>query len=373
MEFLAALLTSVKDNSDKVAFYIAEGHYSSGIEVLPPDINESYEAFTVVENKIRFGLTAVKNVGPGVAKAIIDIREEKGNYTSLGDFIDKACNELNKKVLESLIKSGALDSFGARRSQHLRVYEDMLSQTQRQQRQEMKDQISIFEMVEDTLITEGILPDIPEYPQSQLLVMEKEMLGLYLSGHPLLEFEDEIKEKVTFYSKDLNEEGMVKDYLSIVVAGIVTGLKEKTTKSDKLMAFADLEDLTGTMEIIVFPTVYEKFRTLLKIDSKILIKGRLSYREDEAPKIIVEEITSLERGENGCTLVVIMSHEEKDTLNKLGQLIKAYPGKATVAVHVNDEDKSYMIADKGIDPSQKVLSLLNEVPGLRNCLICDKL
>lgn len=373
VEFLAALLTSVKDNSDKVASYIAEGQHTDNVEVLPPDINESYEAFTVIDNKIRFGLTAVKNVGGGVAASIIAVRKEKGSFVSFGDFVDKAGTFINKRVLESLIKSGAFDSFGAHRSQLLKVYEDALSRAQHQERRGMKNQISFFEMMEEEQIPDDTFPDIPEYPKSQLLAMEKEMLGIYVSGHPLLEYEDEIKEKANFFSSDLNDEGISKIYHSVTVAGIVTGIKEKTTRNNNLMVFADLEDLSGTMEVIVFPVIYEKYRHLLNVDSKILARGRLDLREDEAPKIIVEEVSPLGKNAGSATLVVSLNRSEEDTLTKLGSIIKDYPGQTQVAVYVKDEGESYIIEGSGLRVSEDLMRHINGLPGLGSCIICDKL
>ncbi|HHY70700.1 MAG TPA: DNA polymerase III subunit alpha, partial [Thermoanaerobacterales bacterium] len=371
VEFMAALLTSVIDNTDKVAYYINECRHM-GIEVLPPDINESYEAFTVVADKIRFGLTAVKNVGQNVAKVIITARKEKGKFVSLTDFIEKVSGELNKKALESLIKSGALASLGARRSQLLGVYENTLTRIQKQQKQNMKNQISIFEIFDDVAVSEETLPDIPEYPSAQLLAMEKEMLGIYLSGHPLLEFEDELSKNVTFYIGNKVDESNIQDNMQVIVGGIITGINTKTTKNDKMMAFINIEDLTGTMEAIVFPTVFEKYKALLLPDSKVYVKGRVNYKEDESPKLIVEELRPLEKNDMGGVLVFSVSSQDNVNVNDLKELISMYAGKTQVVIHLEGTDRSFLL-DKKVEVTADSLNLFTERTGLRNYLFWDKL
>jgi DNA polymerase-3 subunit alpha len=367
VEFMAALLTSVMDNSDKVAYYINECRHM-GIEVLPPDINESFEAFTVVNGKIRFGLTAVKNVGEGVARAIIEARKKRGRFNSLRDFCERVPEELNKKTVESLIKSGAMDSLGARRSQLLKVYEAILGEIQKERRQSAKDQISLFDMVDESL-TNDVLPDVPEFPQSELLAMEKEMLGLYLSGHPLREYEKELAETVTIQSKDLYEDGGLKDNLPVVVGGIVTGIKTKATKGDKLMAFVTLEDLTGSVEIIVFPSIYEKYQNLLLPDFKIILKGKINFKEDETPKIIAEEITPLRQREKGL-IIISFSGKQKADFGKLRDFISAHQGQTPVAMYIVDEDRSFLL-DGGIDSSENTLKLLSGLEGFDNYIYCE--
>jgi DNA polymerase-3 subunit alpha len=370
VEFMAALLNSVMDNSDKIAFYVNECRHM-GIKVLPPDINESFDTFTVIGDKIRFGLTAVKNVGHGVARAIIDERKHRGKYSTLRDFAGRVSGELNKKVVESLIKSGAMDSLGARRSQLLKVYEEVLSRVQKQEKQ-MKDQISLFEIVDGPAPVDDILPDIPEYPRSELLAMEKEMLGLYISGHPLREFEKQLLNATTFCSKNLYEEDN-KDNLQVVVGGIITGVKTKTTKSEKIMAFITLEDLTGSMEIIVFPQTYDKYRVLLQQDSKVIIKGRVNFKEDELPKIIAEEITSFENissSGNQKDIMVISIPQNEVNLQELKDFIQSHPGKTRVVLYFQEQNRSFLL-QTGIDCSKENLGLLHDRWGT-NCICGDE-
>ena len=314
VEYMAALLTSVIDNSDKVAHYINECRHL-GIKVLPPDINESYESFTVVSDKIRFGLTAVKNVGHNVARAIIMARKSEGKFTSFTDFVEKVSGDLNKKALESLIKSGAFASIGAKRSQLLAIYEDTLTRIQKEQRQGMKNQISLFQILDDTASYGESLPDVPEFPSAELLAMEKDMLGIYLSGHPLSEFERELSENVTFYLGDKNNDNI--DKKEVLVGGIITGIQTKATRNESIMAFINIEDLTGSMEAIVFPTVFEKYKSLLHPDSKVYIKGRIDSKEDEAPKLLVEEIRPLGKRESEGTVVFTVSNGDQLDMNAL--------------------------------------------------------
>ncbi len=370
VEYMAALLTSVMDNTDKVAYYINECRHM-GIEVLPPDINESYEVFTVVSDKIRFGLTAVKNVGQNVAKAIIQARKSKGKFTSLTDFIEKLYGDLNKKALESLIKSGAFASLGAKRSQLLNIYEDTFARIQKQQRENMKNQISIFQMLDDIPTTQETLPDIPEYPSSELLAMEKEMLGIYVSGHPLSEYKSELEKNVTFFIGDKDKINSLQDKKEVVIGGIITGVNTKTTKSEKLMAFINIEDLTGNMEAIVFPQVLEKYKNLLLPDSKVYIKGRIDYKEEEAPKLLVEEVKPLEKDAVEGTVVFIVSKKDNINMNNVREFVSSHKGNSQVVIYVKETGKSFLL-DSRIDPSVENLNLLAENAGLRDYIFWDK-
>lgn len=369
VEYMAALLTSVIDNSDKVAHYINECRHL-GIKVLPPDINESYESFTVVSDKIRFGLTAVKNVGHNVARAIIMARKSEGKFTSFTDFVEKVSGDLNKKALESLIKSGAFASIGAKRSQLLAIYEDTLTRIQKEQRQGMKNQISLFQILDDTASYGESLPDVPEFPSSELLAMEKDMLGIYLSGHPLSEFERELSENVTFYLGDKNNDNI--DKKEVLVGGIITGIQTKATRNESIMAFINIEDLTGSMEAIVFPTVFEKYKSLLHPDSKVYIKGRIDSKEDEAPKLLVEEIRPLGKRESEGTVVFTVSNGDHLDMNALKDFISNHMGNDRVVIYIKETAKSYLL-DKKMEASRENLNMLASITGLRNCTFWDKL
>jgi len=306
VEFMAALLNSFLGSPEKISRYVYECR-KMGIKVLPPDINESGVGFTVSDDKIRFGLAAVKNVGSSVVKQIIAEREKNGPFTSLPDLCERMeGRDLNKRCVESLIKSGAFDSLKVYRSRLINSYEKIMENIANAKKMRMEGQLSFFD--NSGTKSSGFdvsYPEIDEYDDRLLLAMEKDMLGLYLSGHPLREFEDDINSWVTIHSVDLvddeklgEESGNgIADGTFARVAGLVTDIKTITTKSNQLMAFVTVEDLLGQMEVIVFPSVLEKYGAFLKPELPIWIEGKISVREDEAPKIIMEMAKPIIKGE----------------------------------------------------------------------------
>ncbi len=304
VEFLAASLNSFLGSSDKVSQYVNECKVLN-IKVLPPDVNESNVKFTVVNQKIRFGLAAIKNVGEGAIRSMIAERTQNGLYSTFLDFCQRIeGREINKRCIEGLIKSGAFDSLKVYRSKLMAVFERFLDGIAQAKKKSMEGQLSIFELMQEPQESlQEDYPDIKEYPPNVMLAMEKEMLGLYVSGHPLSEHQSVLDKNVTLYSKDMfvdnNEDstgdielGLKKlsDSMRVTVGGIIVSKKTKTTKNNNLMAFVGLEDLFGTMELIVFPTIYERFSQLLQQESIVIVNGRLSLKEDEQPKIICEEV-----------------------------------------------------------------------------------
>lgn len=312
VEFMAASMNSFMGSSDKVSEYVHECR-GMGIEVLPPDVNESDVRFSVSGNKIRFGMAAVKNVGEGAVIELIAERDSGGPFKSFRDFCERIDGrDINKRCVESLIKCGAFDSMGVFRSRLATVYEKMLEGISQNRKRNMEGQLSLFEMAaggreRSEMASEEAWPEIREFPPKMLLSMEKEMLGLYVSGHPLMEYEKEIARSVTLFSSELGEapeedaEGTgqapksLNDGMPVTVGGIITGKKTKTTKSNNLMAFVSLEDLYGIMEVIVFPTVLARYGELLTDENIVLVRGRISVREEEQPKIICEEVSTLKR------------------------------------------------------------------------------
>jgi DNA polymerase-3 subunit alpha len=319
VEFMAALLNSFLDNTGKISHYVRECRHM-GIEVLPPDINESDVRFTVINGKIRFGMAAVKNVGEAAAGELIRERTEKGPFKSFGDFcIRMGGKDVNKRCVESLIKCGAFDSFGVYRSRMMAVYEKLLEGAQQSKRSRMEGQLSLFETHGEAknMEIEESYPELKEFPPKMMLAMEKEMLGLYVTGHPLQEYEDEIREQVSINSSELAESGeeaapgragseiapagrMLHDGMLVTVGGIITGKKTKTTRSNNLMAFVTLEDMYGSMEIIVFPTVLSKYGALLAEESLVFIDGRISMKEEEQPKIICDTVRPIKKRESNA-------------------------------------------------------------------------
>ncbi|MEN2774640.1 DNA polymerase III subunit alpha [Acetivibrio clariflavus] len=369
LEFMAALLNSFLGSSDRISQYVYECK-TLNIEVLPPDINESQMKFTVVNGKIRFGLAAVKNVGENAVKSIIEERKARGPFKNFRDFCDRIdTREVNKRCVESLIKCGAFDSMGVYRSKLIAVFEKMLDGIAQTKKRNMEGQMSLFEMSiagnEKSIYGESALyedndiyPDIKEYPNKMLLSMEKEMLGLYISGHPLSEFDEEIKRTVTLYSSDLNiysnqsEEPYlmdnyknISDGMNVVVGGIITSKKTKTTKNNNLMAFLTLEDLYGIMEVIVFPTVLEKYAKFIIEENIVLIKGRISIKEEEQPKIICEEVSPLKKMHIRKVYLRLNPNMEEDKKESLLALLKYFNGDTPVCV-CNNGDKKGITLEK---------------------------
>ncbi len=326
VEFMAASLNSFLGSSDKISYYVHECK-QAGIEVLPPDVNESDVRFTVVNGKIRFGMAAVKNVGENAVRELIAERNEGGPFTSFGDFCERiGGRNFNKRCVESLIKCGAFDSLGVYRSRMMAVYERLLDSAQQNRRNRVEGQLSLFEVTGKTqkVKPEENYPELNEFTAKMLLAMEKEMLGLYISGHPLKEFEEEIMEQVTVNSSDLNAAGLeetnlntagfeetggslsesgaksLTDGIMVTVGGIITEIKTKTTKSNSLMAFVTLEDLYGSMEVIVFPAILKRYRELLVNENAVFIDGRISMKEEEQPKIICDSVRMIQKKKDGA-------------------------------------------------------------------------
>ncbi|MBW2038697.1 MAG: DNA polymerase III subunit alpha [Deltaproteobacteria bacterium] len=276
IEFMAALFTCDMDNTDKVMRYVAECR-EKGIEVLPPDVNESDWGFAVFGGRIRYGLGAVKNVGLGAVEEILRLREEKGKVSSLFDFCESVdLRKVNRRVVESLIKAGAFDSIGARRSQLMLVLEEALERGQARQKERRRGQPALFDGLE---LRHGQiqLPDLEEWPESQLLSFEKEVLGFYLTSHPLIRYERDIRELTTGDTETLAE-GV--NGAQVSVGGLVAEVKEISTKKGEKMAFLSLEDMKGRVEVIVFPDLFRNVRRYIKVDLPVLVRGVLDKGEE---------------------------------------------------------------------------------------------
>jgi len=305
VEFMAALLTSVIDNSKKVSEYILTCR-SMGIELLPPDINQGEAGFSVDGKSIRYALTAIKGVGRPVIDSIVQERTGRGPFLNLKDFITRiAETEANKRVIESFIKAGALDGLEGNRRQFMSVYVQILDHITKDKKNNLAGQITLFDIADDTQKEEFDLrmPEVEEYPKEMLLAFEKEVLGIYVSGHPMEEYQ-ELWQKVVSHNTNafaLDEEvgsATVEDQIRVIVGGIIAGKTVKYTKNDKMMAFLTLEDLVGSVEIVVFPQTYEKYASVLLEDAKVFVKGRSSVEEDKDGKIICDEILTFEEVES---------------------------------------------------------------------------
>ncbi len=329
VEFMAALLTGVMSSSDKISLYIADCR-RQGIEILPPDVNESELNFTVVgKNRIRFGMEAIKNVGRGAIEAIIRVRQKEGRFTSLHDFCRKvpACN---RKVVESLIKSGAFDSLGGFRAQYLNIMEKALAYGHQMEKERQNRQISVFSFLEDTNFgasNNDNLPTIPEFSVKEKLALEKDMVGLYISGHPLDQYGvimDSLK-GVTPVA-ELAESG---DRRPVSVAGMISSLRQIYTKKGQPMCFMQVEDLTGEVETIVFSDLFERHQNALQEDKVILLSGQTDLKEEESVKIIARDISFLPQ-EPRQVFIRIAENCSFQELVDLRELLVAYHGQVPV-------------------------------------------
>ena len=356
-EYMAALLSSMMSNTTKTVEYIADCT-ARGIELLPPDVNKSYYRFTVEDGKIRFGLEAVKNVGHKLLLDIAQERETNGPFKSFTNFLERMSGtELNKRSLESLIKCGAFDSLDANRRALMAVYEDLLSGITAQNRQNIAGQVSLFDD-DGALGAEGDtdeLPNLPEFDKRELLNMEKETIGLYLSGHPL----DDYREKITQYSSantaQINElatedengeftvrsDGAFQDGDLVTIGGIITGRRNKTTRSNSQMAFLTLEGtLYGSVDVLVFPKIYEKFSPIMTVDSIVFLTGRVSLREDEAPKLLCERIVPYEEFiARPQTLYLKLERGKEGLWDEAKGVLTAHRGETPVKVYFEQSNQ----------------------------------
>nr|WP_202623703.1 DNA polymerase III subunit alpha [Sporotomaculum syntrophicum] len=342
VEFMAALLTSVRDNTDKVSAYIEECR-RMGIPVLPPDVNISGVDFTAAGDSIRFGLAAIKNVGLNAVKSIIEAKEKGKPYTSFADFCQRVDTRVvNRRVLENLIKSGALDSLGHRRSQMMAVVDAGLGLAQLTQQDRQNGQRSLLEFwgeeVKQTLSLD--MPNIPEYTSSDLLAMEKESLGLYVSGHPLDQYRETILRRATHQMVSLKE---LEDRSEVVVGGMLTMVKRITTKKGDNMAFANLEDLSGAVELVIFPRTYQQCASLLKVDNPVLARGVTSINGEEV-KVLVNSLETMTLRKYG-ELFIKFEDTSLETLTKVQAVLCTHPGECPVYLYF-PVDKKLALADR---------------------------
>ena len=303
VEYMAALMTSVIDNPSKVSEYIYACRQMN-IKILPPDINKGEANFSVDGGNIRYGLAAIKSIGRPVIKAIVEDREELGLFQNLEDFITRlsAKNILNKRTIENLINAGALDTLGGTRKQFMSIYVQIVDHVTQEKKNSMVGQMTLFDLVSEDQKEEFQIrmPDVGEYSKETLLAFEKEVLGIYVSGHPLEAYEEKWKKSISATTADfqLDEETghtKVHDGAKEIIGGMITEKTIKHTKTNQMMAFITVEDLLGTVEVVVFPRDYEKNRDYLEVDSKVFVRGRVSEEDDKPSKMICEKIIPFER------------------------------------------------------------------------------
>jgi DNA polymerase III subunit alpha len=331
-DFMAALLTSEKDNRDKIISHISSCR-DMGLNVLPPDINESMSDFSVVGEHIRFGLGAVKNVGVGAIDSIISVREKDGPFHSIIDFCDRADpRKVNKRVIESLIKCGAFDSTGNTRRQLMTCFEEIMDKAQRRQRERSSAQVNFLEQIEYNSgpqlsgAIDFVLPDLPEWDQKELLLNEKETIGFYITGHPLSRYSACLGMIVNADTSSLSEKS---DREALILAGIVSNIRDVTTKRKDTMAYITLEDLKGSVSVIFFPDVYRTAYDLLHGEEPLLIKGTLDIADDSV-KVIASEVSllssAIEKPYNAAYFTVDLRKSTIEDIELLGRRLKQFPG-----------------------------------------------
>lgn len=381
-EYIAAMLNSIMGSNEKVSYYIRFAE-QLGIEVLPPDINESNSRFTVKGSTIRFGLSAIKNVGVNVIHSIVKDREEKGKFSNFNDFCNKIdTSNVNKRAVESLIKAGAFDSLGIYRSRLIAVFEKILDSINNERKRNVVGQINLFQdLVTEQNNLEIQYPNIEEFNKKYILAMEKEMTGIYLSGHPLDDYEKSLKmltsHKISeLLTSDMLEEGValadnsvkVKDGAKVIVGGLITSVTRKITKNNAMMAFITLEDLFGSIEVIVFPKTYDAYKNFIEEDEMVVISGRVSVREEEQTKILSEEISPLVNVSNEKIFILVKDKTMiNPTMKEIKITYKNNLGTTPVYLCTADDRKRYLLDRQAwLNNDYDTISLLKEMFGENN-------
>lgn len=380
VEFMAALMTSVIDNPSKVSEYILSSR-RMGIAILPPDINKGESSFSVDGGSIRYGLSAIKSIGRPVIEGLVEERNLRGGFKTLRDFIERMSGrDINKRTIENFIKAGAFDGIPGNRRQKMMVYVQILDAVNQEKKTAMTGQMSLFDLVseEEKEAYEIRMPDVEEYPKEAKLAFEKEVLGVYISGHPLEEYEQRWRNNITAVTTDFlpdEETGMprVIDDSKVTVGGMITGKTIKYTKTNKVMAFLTVEDLVGTVEIVVFPRDYEKNAQLMEVDDKIFIQGRVSAEDEKASKLICENIRSFDDVPSELWVQFSTKEEFLSKEEDFYRLLNDSDGRDSVVVYIRSPK-----AVKRLGPSRNVkingelLGKLYEKYGSDNVKVVEK-
>ena len=378
-EFMAALMTSVMDNVTKVSEYILACR-NMGIDILPPDINEGYGDFSVSGNGIRYGLSAIKSVGRSVVEVIIKERENGGPFSTLEDFVTRMSNkEVNKRTLESFIKSGALDSLPGTRKQKLYVSAELLENKAREKKSVMEGQLSFFDIApeEEKTNFQIVFPKVGEFDKEMLLAFEKETLGIYVSGHPMEEYQEIWQKNVTAKTSDfvVDEDGktVAKDGSSVVLGGMITAKKVKTTRKNQLMAFVSLEDMVGTVEALIFPKIYEKSKQNLTEEAKVFMRGRVSIGDDPVGKLICEEIIPFQNIPNELWIQFQNQNDYDQQIDSVMAALRNSEGNDRVVMYLKEERKLKRLSENwSIDAKAPLLSVLYGILGEKNVKVVQK-
>ena len=374
VDFMAALMTSVIDNPTKVAEYIMECR-KMNIKLLPPDINEGERDFSVSDGNIRYALSAIKSVGRSVIDSIVRERTERGPFASLKDFIERLSGkEVNKRTVESFIKSGAMDCFHVTRRQLMMVYVQVMDQVNQERKKSMTGQMSLFDFVSEEEKAEFDVhyPNVGEYDKELKLAFEKEVLGVYISGHPLEEYGKFLMKNVTavttdFYLDDETGAARVRDNQSAVIGGMITSKTVKVTKNNQLMAFVSLEDLVGTVEVIIFPRDYEKYQQYLGEDQKIYIRGRVSASDDQQAKLVCEKILPFDEIPKEIWIKFDSKAAYMEREAGLYQIVEAESGPDRIVIFCAREKAVKRLENRySVQGDDRVLNMLYEAFGEEN-------
>ena len=359
-EYMAALLTSVLDNSDKVAEYIAECR-ECGIALLPPDVNRSYDGFTVEEGGIRFGLVAIKNIGRGFIQALVRERDKSGPFASFQDFCERMfdCGDMNKRAVENLIRAGAFDTMGAYRSQLIQVYEKVLDAIANSRKVNVEGQLDMFGTGggSNTQAASIHLPDLPEYTATERMFMEKETTGLYLSGHPMNDYRGAARAAGAVPIHDILEDFAAEggptryaDGQNVTIAGIVTSNRTRTTKNNTLMAYVVVEDEVSSMELLCFSRTIEQCGSYMAVNTPVVVKGRLSVRDEKPPQIMCDTIYPLDtkavtaapeppKEKKACTIFLRFPSMDSAAFRHIRLVMTMFEGETPVKIRLADTGK----------------------------------
>ena len=374
-EFMAANLTSEMGNSLRIVTLINECS-RIGIDILPPDVNKSFYQFTVEEESIRFGLGAIKNVGKGAIESIVEEREKSGVFKTIFQFCQKVNLRLNnKKVLESLVQSGAMDCFEGTRSQKYAMLPGLLSMAQAHQQDELKGQTSIFGGPDESMNMEPELPQVPPWQKDDLLRREKELLGVYMSGHPLMKFKDDVS---AIARPEIGNIGQKKSGDNVRVCGIITELRTKLDRKNRKTAFFTLEDFSGSVQIVAFSSVYEAYVEIAVPDALVVVEGRLDRRDDDSePNIICQDIIPLEEARSKfikklCMNIDTKKFNEKD-VTALKDIIRKYPGSCSLLFNIKYNGSDLLLKSKcfEVNPVPQLIDSIRKIIGRENLWFTD--
>lgn len=378
--FIASVLTASSGNMPKVTSYIHTCK-EMGIEVLPPDINQSLLEFSVNDDKIRFGLSAIKNVGTGIINSIINERVDNGDFVSITNFIKRMSNkDINKRCIESLIFAGAFDSLGGKRAQYMRVYKQVLDGISSTNKKNIEGQLNLFSLGDenDDLVGDiDELPDVNEFSQKDMLSYEKEVMGLYITGHPILEYKEIVKENATnvstdFLIKDEEDENniLMSDGDAVAYGGIIEKITVKYTKNNDKMAFLTIEDTFGSVEVIVFPNVYKKVYSKLLDGAAVLIKGSANMKNEEDTKIIANSIMFLEEYKDVQDTVLWIRYNDESIFNPIINILQRHKGYSNVIVYNEQLKSKNKLNDQfNVNINDNLLNDLIDIVGSKNILV----